>query len=38
MKKFMIIEKEGNTLNGGVDILAHQTNCIGVMGAGIFCF
>ena len=31
----MIIEKEGNALNSGADILAHQTNCIGAMGAGI---
>lgn len=31
----MIKEREGDALKSGADILAHQTNCVGVMGAGI---
>ena len=30
-----IIEKEGDLLESNLDILAHQSNCMGVMGAGI---
>ncbi|ADL35964.1 Appr-1-p processing domain-containing protein (plasmid) [Butyrivibrio proteoclasticus B316] len=31
----MIIEKQGNLLDEKADILVHQTNCVGAMGAGI---
>ena len=31
----MIIEKTGDLITEPADIIAHQTNCIGVMGAGV---
>lgn len=31
----MITEVQGNLLKQPVDIIAHQTNCVGAMGAGI---
>ena len=31
----MIKEIIGDATKAGADILAHQTNCVGVMGAGI---
>ena len=31
----MITEYKGNLLNSKADVIAHQTNCAGVMGAGV---
>lgn len=31
----MIIYKEGDVLKSGADVIAHQVNCMGVMGGGI---
>lgn len=30
-----IIHKDGNLLDAKTDVIAHQVNCQGVMGAGI---
>lgn len=30
-----IIEKDGDLLESNVDVIAHQVNCLGVMGSGI---
>ena len=35
MEENMIKEVQGDLLRQPVDIIAHQTNCVGVMGAGI---
>ena len=31
----MIVQKDGDLLKSGLPVIAHQTNCLGVMGAGI---
>lgn len=31
----MIVYKEGDVLKSGADVIAHQVNCMGVMGGGI---
>lgn len=31
----MLSIKEGNLLDSGADVIAHQVNCMGVMGAGV---
>lgn len=31
----MVTNKNGNLLESDVDIIAHQTNCLGIMGGGI---
>lgn len=31
----MVVEKDGDILTSGADIICHQVNCMGVMGAGL---